>query len=94
MNLVTVGYAYTESLENDWTYAASMFGRFTDFQVLGRVLQDEEMEDITGCRKIMQGDILSWEKDNWFLNGTDKTNVIEYSSFDKDVCKDFSSSYH
>ena len=56
MTLVTVGCAYIENLDEDWTYAMSMLGRFTDFQLFGRVLQNKEMEEITGCQKIVQDD--------------------------------------
>ena len=94
MNISTIGCAYIDSLEEDWTYAASMLGRFTDFQVFGRVLSQVDMEDITGCRKIVQGDLVSWSQDTWFLNGTEKTSEEEKLRFQGDICKDLSSSYH
>ena len=94
MTVVTVGCAYIENLEEDWTYSMSMLGRFTDFQMFSRVLSNEEMEDITGCKRIVQGDLLSWEQDEWYLNGTDKNSEVEYLRFQGDVCKDLSSSLH
>ena len=94
MTIVTVGCAYIENLEEDWTYAMSMLGRFTDFQIFGRTLSTEEMEDITGCRKIAEGDLVSWEQDDWYLNGTERTSEVEYLRFKGDVCKDLSSSLH
>ena len=96
MNIFTIGCAYIESLseEEDWTYAASMLGRYSDFQLFGRILSRKDMEDITGCRKIVQGDLVSWERDEWFLNGTKKTSEVERLRFQGDVCKDLSSSLH
>ena len=94
LTVVTVGCAYIENLEEDWTYSMSMLGRFTDFQMFSRILSNEEMEDITGCKRVVQGDLLSWERDEWYLNGTEKTSEVEYLRFQGDVCKDLSSSLH
>ena len=94
MNIFTIGCAYIESLDEDWTYSASMLGRYTDFQVFGRILSKGDMEDITGCRKVVQGDLVSWDQDEWFLNGTKKTSEIERLRFQGDVCKDLANSVH
>ena len=94
MTIVTLGCAYIESKEEDWTYAMSLLGRYSDFQMFSRLLRKKEMEDITGCKKIVQGDLLSWEQDDWVLNSTRKTSDVEYLRFKGDVCKDLSSSLH
>ena len=94
MNIFTIGCAYIDSLDEDWTYAASMLGRYTDLQVFGRILSKKDMEDITGCRKVIQGDLVSWEQDEWFLNGTKKTSEVERLRFEGDICKDLSTSFH
>ena len=94
VNIFTVGCAYIENLEEDWTYAMSMLGSFTDFQVFGRILSQDEAEDITGCRSVVQGDLVSWEHDDWYLNGTEKTSEVEYLRFQGDVCKNLSFSLH
>ena len=94
MTIFTLGCAYIDNLEEDWTYAASLFGRYADLQVFGRILSKDDMNDITGCKKIVQGDLVSWEEDNWYLNGTKKTSEVEYLRFQGDICKDLSSSLH
>ena len=47
LNLVTVGCWYVPEGSEDTSF--SNFDEFTDFQLFGRVLADEEMEAITGC---------------------------------------------
>ena len=74
--------------------AWSLLGRYSDFQMFSGLLEKEEMEEITGCKKFAQGNLISWEQDVWYLNGTRKTSEVEYLRFKGDVCKDLSSSIH
>ena len=94
MTIVTLGCAYIENREEDWSYAMSLLGRYSDFQMFSRLLEKEEMEDITGCKKVVQGNLISWEQDVWYLNGTMNTTEVEHLRFRGDVCKDLSSSIH
>ena len=89
LNLVTVGCWHIDySSRTEF----SMYGEFTDFQLFGRILSDEEMIAITGCNKRQEGDIISWDKEAWHLNGTEKTSRQELLEFEDDVCRKESSS--
>ena len=94
MTIFTLGCAYIDSLEEDWTYSMSMLGRYTDFQVFGRILEAEEMTAITGCKESVQGDLVSWLEDTWFMNGSLQTSREETLRFKGDVCKDLTQSIH
>ena len=65
----------------------SMFGEFTDLQMFGRTLTDQEMNEITGCKKRKEGDLISWESEEWHLNGTEKTSKQEILDFEGEVCR-------
>ena len=85
INLVTVGCWYIPYKSGEEEF--SMFGEFTDFQIFGRILSEQEMNDITGCNKRMEGDIISWESEDWHLNGTEKTSRQEIIEFEGEVCR-------
>ena len=85
LNLVTVGCWYVPEGSDDTSF--SNFGEFTDFQLFGRVLLDEEMKAITGCDTRLAGDIISWDTEEWYLNGTEKTSKQELLEFEKHVCR-------
>ena len=40
-------------------------GYLTDIQIFGKSLTTEEMHDITSCKLFKQGDIYSWDADDW-----------------------------
>ena len=65
----------------------TMFGEFTDLQMFGRTLTSGEMIDITGCDIKRNGDIISWESEEWILNGTKKTSKEEILNFEEEVCR-------
>ena len=85
INLVTVGCWYIPYKSGEEEF--SMFGEFTDFQIFGRILSEQEMNDITGCNKRMDGDIVSWANEDWYLNGTEKTSRQEIIEFEGEVCR-------
>ena len=70
-------------------------GRVTDMQVYSRVLTDTEMVNYTACRTKTvdnetdmaydQGDIISWERNRFTLNGT--TAELETLDLEDDVCR-------
>ena len=64
----------------------SMMGSVTDFQVFGSELDDETMAAVTGCRAFPQGDIVSWHKDVWFLNGSKSYTETSYLDLETNIC--------
>ena len=64
-----------------------MFGEFTDLQMFGRTLTDKEMIEITGCNMEKNGDVISWKREEWILNGTEKTSKEEVLDFEEEVCR-------
>ena len=63
----------------------STHGKVTDFQMWDEVLPDEQLLKvleknlafstlaflkITGCEEFPEGNLVSWEKTNWFLNSS------------------------
>ena len=83
LSLVTVGCWYIPVEKTEY----SMFGEFTDFQLFGKILSDEEMIAITGCNKRQEGDIIAWDQEEWYLNGTEKSSRKELLEFEEDVCR-------
>ena len=75
---------------------ATEIGSMTDFQLFGRGLSKLEMKDWTGCRRRLIGDVINWEKENWFLNKTGDEDVseIELLEFDKQICDNREQSKH
>ncbi|XP_023333066.1 uncharacterized protein LOC111704908 [Eurytemora carolleeae] len=65
----------------------SMYGKVTDMQIFSRILTDEEMMEITGCKVSMQGDVISWENTAWMLVGRKQISEREVVDFETTVCK-------
>ena len=91
MNIVAAGCYYRP---NGLTKYQSMYGRVTDVQMFSRILSDEEMEDISGCKRRGVGDILDWDSASWIKRGPKQTIRRENLDFEKFVCKFPEKSYH
>ena len=72
----------------------SQHGKVTDMQIWDKVLSDEDMIKWTACQDFKKGNLVSWEKANWFLNSTRGTARMEMMDLELDVCGDPSISYH
>ena len=79
VKMISVGCAYG-------IYKESNVGVVTDFQLFSRILSKQEMENWTGCKKRLYGDLVSWDLENWFLNQTGDVSGVEYLDFEEDVC--------
>ena len=75
-------------------YTESFVGVLTDLQIFGRVLSTQEMEEWTGCRKRMYGEVLNWDTENWFFNVTGNKSEIEHLDFKSDICNRRKTSNH
>ena len=64
----------------------SHVGIVTDFQLFSRILSKQEMERWTGCQERLQGDIVSWDTEEWSFNQTGNGSTIEYLDFENNVC--------
>ena len=69
-------------------------GYFTDYQIFGRSLTTQEMYDITSCKSFPEGDIYSWDADDWepYDKELQKNEVsaVQYRRVDverKSLCK-------
>ena len=82
LSMLTVGCYYREG----GTGFMSMYGSVTDTQVFGRELSDQEMIEMTSCKKFYTGDIVSWEREQWTLKSPLQTSAIEFLDLEKDVC--------
>ena len=67
MNYLGVGCFYKST---GTTKYQSMYGRVSDVQMFSRILADEEMIEITGCKSRAEGDILAWSSTNWIQRWT------------------------
>jgi hypothetical protein len=45
-----------------------MYGQITDLQIFGSVLEEEEMERITGCTEFKEGDLVDMTRIDWVLD--------------------------
>ena len=101
----------------------STHGKVTDFQMWDEVLPDEQLlkvknrdphllhsrSQVTGCEEFPEGNLVSWEKTNWFLNssrGTVFFNITlmvnsniyqarkETLDLERDVCRSRNLSLH
>ena len=79
VNMISVGCSVG-------AYEDSNIGVVTDFQMFGRILTKQEMEEWTGCNKRISGDIISWDTENWYFNKTEGVSEIEYLEFDENIC--------
>ena len=71
-----------------------MHGKITDFQMWDRVLPDDEMIQITGCKMFKEGNFQKWDANNWFLNSSKGTARKEMLDLEKDVCQSTDLSFH
>ena len=81
----------TEKL-NPWSLAWSgamlamtglpISGYFTDLQIFGQTLSAPEMHDITSCKSFKEGDIYSWDVNDWEVYDKElqrnKTTAVHY----------------
>ena len=75
-----------------WNHSHS--GIVTDFQLFGRVLNRQELEDWTGCKERLRGDIVDWDEEDWLLEKKGNGTRIEYLEFEKVVCDMRDLSHH
>ena len=86
IDIVTIGCWFVPK-DGISTYGElSEYGEFTDFQMFGTILSQEELNRITGCELRKEGDIISWDNETWYLNGTEKTTEIEVLDYKKEIC--------
>lgn len=72
---LTVGYADPVSYSG-----LSFIGEVTQFNLWNRVLTREEVRDLALCRKLLHGDVISWEGE-WEVQ-----HVMEYEVDLQDLC--------
>jgi hypothetical protein len=80
VNMISLGCAYG-------LYKDSDVGVITDFQIFGRILPRQDMEEWTGCKQRLYGDIVSWDSEDWFFNKTENISEVEYLEFDNNICQ-------
>ena len=56
----------------------STVAQFTDLQIFGSTLGDDQMIEYTSCKQFLQGDLLSWEDTPWVLGGRLNISELEY----------------
>ena len=93
INHVSVGCLYNGAGSAMETYM-SMYGRVTDMQIFGRILSEEDLKKFTNCEERKEGDVLSWDKTNWILNGGDDNIDEEMLDLQNDICKSSKTSFH
>ena len=71
-----------------------MHGKITDFQMWDKILPDDEMIQITGCKLFKEGNFQSWTGNNWFLNSSRGTARTEMLDLEQDVCQSTEQSFH
>ena len=86
VNMVSIGCAYG-------AYKDSHIGVVTDFQLFGRALSTQDMEAWTECLERNDGDVISWEAENWHFNKTDGSSEVEHLDHDM-VCNMVDQSLH
>ena len=90
MNHVAAGCFFRPS----GTGYQSMYGRITDIQIFSSVLPNSDLERITGCQDMRQGDVLRWDNTQWVMTGA-KTNIkkerLELETF---ICNFPTRSFH
>ena len=66
----------------------------TDFQIFGRTLTRQDMNEWTGCKQRVYGDIVNLDSKDWVFNKTDNIREVEYLDFENDICfaRDYSMS--
>ena len=72
----------------------SLHGKITDFQMWDKVLSDDEMIQITGCKMFKEGNFQKWDQDNWFLNSSRGTASMEMLDLEQHVCQSTNLSLH
>ena len=72
----------------------SMYGKVTDVQLFSRVLTDLEMEEYTGCRSRLSGDVVSWDSGSWLTSGFNNSIRLESLDWETEICKSQRHSYH
>ena len=72
----------------------SMYGRITDLQLWDRILEEKEMESITGCEDIKEGNLLNMATSNWILNNMFNSSEKEMVDLESEVCSKSQKSIH
>ena len=73
--------------------AQSHPGIVTDFQIFNGKLEENALEEWTSCKERIEGDLLSWDTEEWVFNKTGNGSNIEYIDFHNDICLNKTSSY-
>ena len=85
MNSVTVGCNYRKVKDIHAPYM-NMHGRVTDFHMWDRILSQEEMVKITGCQQFGQGNLVNWDKTEFYLNRSKRTARKQEMDLELEVC--------
>ena len=73
----------------------SIHGQVTDFQMWDRILPDEQLVNVTGCKDFPEGNLVNWETSNWYLNSSRGTaRQMETMDLESDVCRSRELSLH
>ena len=91
MNLVAAGCYYRPIGKTKYQ---SMYGRITDVQIFSRLLSENEMEEISGCKRREEGDLLSWDATQWLRRGPKQDIREEMLDFTENVCYHSDKSFH
>ena len=68
-------------------------GIVTDFQMFSGKLEEKALKEWTSCKERIEGDLLSWDTEEWVFNKTGNGSNIEYIDFHNDICLNKTSSY-
>lgn len=93
VNTLSVG-CFAGGWSESYNRYMSMYGKVTDVQLFSRVLTDLEMEEYTGCRSRIFGDVVSWDSGSWLTSGLNNTIRLESLDWKTEICKSQRHSYH
>ena len=100
--VVEFGKKLSDFIAEEITFGCYLFdngmqshpGVVTDFQLFGRVLSHRELEKWTGCEERIEGDLVSWDKEDWTFQTSGNGSRVEYLEFEKEVCDLRNMSHH
>ena len=70
-----------DSFRGEFDKEQAFLGSLSEFNIWNYTINDDEILQMAKCKKLPQGNIVSWKESSWTLNAVGKRNIVGISEF-------------
>lgn len=72
------------SIKGDYNEQQAIFGSIAEFNLWNKVLEPSIMSDIANCKKFVRGNVIAWQRENFYIKRALIVETEDISQFCKD----------